>query len=75
MSTKDGGLLVVGELRYDMTVTRTKDTAKLKLGSFIGALASGTKDGVIEVDNPVVAQYATSVAFYLPLRDPRFRFN
>lgn len=69
VSTKDGGLVVVGEIRYDTTVSRTKDTAKLKLGSNIGALAEGKQDGVVEVDNPVVAQYSTSVAFYIPPKD------
>lgn len=43
VSTKDGGLIVVGEVRYDMTVTRTKDGATLKLGSLIGALGEGKK--------------------------------
>lgn len=66
VSTKDGGIVMVGELRYDMTVTRTKDGATLKLGSLIGALSEGKKDGVITVDKPVVAQYSTSVAFYVP---------
>ncbi|WP_455951503.1 hypothetical protein [Arcanobacterium haemolyticum] len=66
ISTKDGGLVMVGELRYNMTVTRTKDRATLKLGSSIGALAEGKKDGIAVVDKPVVAQYSTSVAFYIP---------
>lgn len=66
VSTTDGGAVLVGEIRYDMTITGNPDEGTARLGSFIGALYEGEADGVVEIDKPVTASYSTSVAFYIP---------
>ncbi|MCI7551242.1 MAG: hypothetical protein PUK40_00580 [Actinomycetaceae bacterium] len=67
VSTEDGGLLLVSQLLYTVTVTKTNEDATIELGGEIGALASGESDGVLEVgDTEAVAHYSSVVAFYVP---------
>lgn len=66
ISTRDGGLVLVGQLAYALQITKAEEDATLRLGSAIGALAKRDADGVLEVDDPVDANYITSVAFYIP---------
>ncbi|WP_311777395.1 hypothetical protein [Trueperella abortisuis] len=67
VSTDNGGLVIVGEMRYSIRITKTADGAKLRIGGQIGALHSGSGDNAtLEIDYQGVANYSTTVAFYVP---------
>lgn len=68
VSTTDGGLILVGDMRYTIKLTRTNDDATLRISGDIGAMFTGgdDDDNIVEVDDPVHAVYSTTVAFYIP---------
>lgn len=66
VATTDGGLVLVGEIRYNMVITGDTEAGTVRLGSYIGALYEEAADGIVEIDQPVTAAYSTSVAFYIP---------
>lgn len=66
ISTQDGGLVLVGQLAYSLKITKSEEDATLRIASTIGALAEKDPEGVLEVSEPVDANYITSVAFYIP---------
>lgn len=68
VSTTDGGLILVGDMRYTIKLTRTNDDATLRISGEIGAMFDGEDDddNIVEVDDPVHAVYSTTVAFYIP---------
>lgn len=67
VSTESGGLVVVGEMTYDVRITKTAEGATLRIGGHIGAMHEGDgEEAMLEIDNVGIANYATTVAFYVP---------
>ncbi|WP_311591106.1 hypothetical protein [Trueperella bernardiae] len=67
VATDNGGLVIVGEMRYAIRITKTVDGAKLRIGGQIGALYNGSgENATLEIDHQGVANYSTTVAFYVP---------
>ncbi len=66
LATSDGGALVVAQMDFSSHISITTAQAKIKVGSTIGALASGQAGGEIEVTGSLTANYTVSVAFYVP---------
>lgn len=64
--TDDGGALVVAQMDFSTTISVTKEGATLKVGSTIGALATGDANGEVEVSGKLVANYSVMVAFHVP---------
>ncbi|MEW6907213.1 hypothetical protein V3M66_06300 [Trueperella pyogenes] len=67
VATDNGGLVIVGEMLYTVRITKTVDRAALRIGGQIGALHHGNGDNaVLAIKHQAVANYATTVAFYVP---------
>ncbi|QTG75959.1 hypothetical protein [Trueperella pecoris] len=67
VSTENGGLVIVGEMRYTVRITKTAAGAKLRIGGQIGALHKDSGENpVLEIDKQGVANYSTTVVFYIP---------
>lgn len=67
VSTANGGLVIVGELTYQVDITKTAPDANLRIGGQIGALHAGDGDNaMLEIDHKGLATYGTMVAFYIP---------
>lgn len=71
VATEDGGLVIMGELRYNVEITRTAAGAKLQLRGDIGAMSTKNNQGVVAVDHPVTASYGVLVSFYIPPADAK----
>lgn len=67
VATASGGLVVVGEMTYQVRITKTNDEATLRIGGQIGAMyEEGDDSAMLEIDQQGIANYATTVAFYVP---------
>ncbi|VEI13775.1 hypothetical protein [Trueperella bialowiezensis] len=67
VSTENGGLVIVGEMTYDVVITKTAEGATLRIGGEIGALhANSGENAMLEISHEGRARYATTVAFYVP---------
>lgn len=67
VSTASGGLVVVGEMTYQVRITKTNEDATLRIGGQIGAIHEQEGDNaMLEIDQQGIANYATIVAFYVP---------
>ncbi|MDY5584482.1 MAG: hypothetical protein SPG61_01635 [Arcanobacterium sp.] len=64
--TEDNGLIVVGEVDYQLSVDRQDEEATLRLRGEIGALGTGKADGVLDVKKKLTAKYSLLTAFYVP---------
>ena len=65
-ATDDGGALVIAQMDFSTAITITQEGATIKVGSTIGALASGTADGEVTVSGTLTANYSVMVAFRVP---------
>lgn len=65
-ATKDGGALVVAQLNFTTSISVTEEGASIKIGSTIGALATGTPGEKVEVSGKLDANYSVMVAFHVP---------
>lgn len=68
VATEDGGVVVVGTMKYTVVITRTAENGKLRVGAQIGALATGSADQPLEVAKQASAVYSVNVAFYVPAK-------
>ncbi|WP_297564604.1 hypothetical protein [uncultured Arcanobacterium sp.] len=71
VATEDDGLVIMGEMRYNVEITRTVAGAKLQLRGDIGAMFTKNNQGVVAVDHPVTASYGVLVSFYIPPADAK----
>lgn len=63
--TKDGGLIVIADIRYTLSIERTNRAAALRIGGEIGAMHQG-RTAVVSVGKSLSGVYSAPVAFYVP---------
>ncbi|MDO5025504.1 MAG: hypothetical protein Q4E03_03175 [Trueperella sp.] len=63
--TKDGGLIVIADVRYTLRIERTNRAIALRIGGEIGALHQG-RTAVVNVGKALSGEYSAPVALYVP---------
>ncbi|MDP9806764.1 hypothetical protein J2S70_001346 [Trueperella bonasi] len=67
VATESEGLVVVGEMIYQVKITKTNANATLRIGGEIGAMYEQSGDNaMLEIGDQGIANYAATVAFYVP---------
>lgn len=64
--TENGGVVLMGELAYAVTVTRKDADSTLRLGNQIAALVNKKAEGTVDVKKKLSASYQMLLTFYIP---------